>query len=61
MELVVLIELAGWCIFWGVICAVLAERKGRSPFNWFVMGFLFSFLALILLLVMSDLSYTKFQ
>lgn len=38
-----------------MICAVLAERKGRGPVGWFVMGFLFSFLTLILLLVLSDL------
>lgn len=48
--------LAIWCIFWGVICAVLAERKGRGPIIWFVMGFLFSFLAMILLFVMSDIT-----
>jgi len=45
----------------GVICAVVASGKGRSPVGWFLIGFLFSLLGLIILLVIKDLNEEKAQ
>ena len=36
----------------GAICYAVAERKNRSPVIWGAMGFLFSFIALIVLLIL---------
>lgn len=42
-------------IVFGAICAVLAQGRGRSALAWFVLGFLFNCLALIIVLVLPDL------
>ncbi|CDH44636.1 zinc ribbon domain-containing protein [Candidatus Contendibacter odensensis] len=39
--------------FCGVISGVVASNKGRSGFGWFILGFLFGPLGLILALVVS--------
>jgi hypothetical protein len=39
----------------GILCAVIASGRGRSPLAWFVLGLLFSCISLVLLLVLPDL------
>ena len=39
-----------------VLCGVVASKKGRFVFGWVLLGFLLSFIALIIVLVISDLS-----
>jgi hypothetical protein len=39
----------------GVICACVAPTKGRSPIAWFLIGFLFPLIGIILVLVLSNL------
>ena len=34
-----------------IICAVIAAMKGRNPFGWGVLGFFFSILTLIVVIV----------
>lgn len=36
-------------IFFGVVAAVIARQKGRSEFRWFLVGFLFHIIGLIVL------------
>ncbi len=36
-------------VLWAFISAYYAEKKGRSSLGWFVLGFIFTFLALIVL------------
>ena len=43
MEILVL------ALAFGVACAVIANNKGRSAFGWFILGCLFSLLALIVI------------
>lgn len=46
-------------IFWigmAIACAVVASNKGRSGFGWFLLGMLFSFIALIIVLVLPSKS-----
>ncbi len=43
----------------GIICAVIAHNKGRSAIGWFFIGFFFHILALILVLVVSNLKEAK--
>lgn len=38
----------------GMTCAIIAERKGRSSIGWFAIGVLFSYIALPLLCVATD-------
>jgi hypothetical protein len=39
----------------GIICAVIAQSRGRSAVGWFFIGLFFSCLGLIILLVIPDL------
>ena len=39
----------------GGACAVIAQSRGRNPFAWFCLGFIFNCFALILLLVLPDM------
>lgn len=39
----------------GGACAAIGSARGRSPVAWFFLGFIFSCLALVLLLVLPDL------
>lgn len=44
--------LVGWAIYWffvAILCGVLARTKNRSFSIWFLLGFFFNLLALILL------------
>lgn len=45
----------GIAVIFGVIIALVARARGRSTLGWFVFGFLFALLALIVLLVLPDL------
>jgi hypothetical protein len=38
-------------LIFGVICALIASSKGRSPLGWGVLGFLFPLITLIVILV----------
>jgi Uncharacterised protein family UPF0547 len=38
-----------WGVIWGSLSAWLAGQKGRDGTSWFVLGFLFAFIALIVL------------
>jgi hypothetical protein len=49
----------GYLLLWLVVAAItgmVASRRGRSGGTWFVLGFLFSFFALLALMMMPDLS-----
>ena len=39
----------------GIICALCARSKGRSVIGWFFIGFFFTFIGLIIILVLSNL------
>lgn len=42
-------------IIWVVvacICAMIADQKNRSQFGWFLLGFLFSLIALVVLVLL---------
>lgn len=53
MEILVL------ALAFGVACAVIANNKGRSAFGWFILGCLFSLLALIVIACLSPLEPQK--
>ena len=38
-----------WGITWGGACAILANNKGRNWFGWFILGAVFSLVALLVL------------
>lgn len=41
--------------FWigiAIACAIVAGNKGRSGFGWFILGMLFSLIALLIVLVL---------
>jgi hypothetical protein len=48
------INLTVWVVF-GLICAMVAQGRGRSPIAWFFIGGFLSCIGLILLLVLPDL------
>lgn len=39
----------------GIIAAMIASNKGRGTGNWFVLGFLFSIAAIIILLILKPI------
>lgn len=44
-----------WLMLWLVVavaCAVIASSKGRSGFGWFILGFLFSLISLVVVAVL---------
>lgn len=43
----------------GLITALMAGNRGRSAFGWFIFGFIFSFLPMILLVLMPNLEEEK--
>lgn len=43
-----------WLVF-AIACAVVASSKNRSGFGWFMLGLLFSFIALIVVAVLPAL------
>lgn len=47
-----LIIFASGVVFGGG-CAIIAANKNRDPLGWFVLGFLFSFVALVVVAAMS--------
>lgn len=55
-----LIIFASGVVFGGG-CAIIAANKNRDPFGWFALGFLFSFVALIVVASISpaDRSSTR--
>lgn len=42
-----------------LICAFVAKKKSRSPYIWFLSGLLFSFLALIAVLILPSLTSSQ--
>ena len=46
--------LLGWSLLWGAVCGTIAAKRGRNGFGWFVLGFLFSFFSLIILILTPD-------
>lgn len=38
-----------WGVIWGSLCAWLAGQKGRDGTSWFILGFFFALIALIVL------------
>lgn len=40
-------------IIFGGACAIIAANKNRDPLGWFVLGFLFSIIALIVIAALS--------
>jgi hypothetical protein len=49
MEIVILLLLLIQGTVVGLLCSYVAEQKHRSKFNWFILGFFFSLLALVAL------------
>jgi len=39
----------------GLLCAMIASGRGRNPLGWFLVGFFFPCIGLVILLVMPDL------
>ncbi len=57
MELLIVVGLSG--VVFGGACAILATNKNRDALGWFVLGFLFSLVALIVIAALSPLDKTK--
>lgn len=55
---VLLIYLVSGAVFGGA-CAILAGAKNRNPLGWFVLGFLFSLIALIVIAGMPPVVQTN--
>ena len=49
-------EIFGIMVVFGIVCAVVAASKNRSVFGWFILGMLFSLLALLVLACLPSLS-----
>jgi hypothetical protein len=45
-------ELIAFSIAMGILCAIIAFSRGRLALAWFCLGFLFSFIALVLVLAL---------
>jgi hypothetical protein len=43
-------------VLFGVLCALIAHSRGRSPFGWFFIGLFLTCIGLILVLVLPDLA-----
>ncbi|MFW5845150.1 MAG: hypothetical protein ACOCXJ_02890 [Planctomycetota bacterium] len=43
----------------GVVCALIARSKGRTPVGWFFLGVLLSWIGIILVAVLPDLKQQK--
>jgi hypothetical protein len=52
-----LIVLASGVVFGGA-CAIVAANKDRDPLGWFALGFLFSFVALIVVAAISPRTFS---
>lgn len=42
-------------VVFGIVCALIASSRGRSPIGWFFLGLFLSCIALVLVLVLPDL------
>jgi hypothetical protein len=51
----VVMEFVFFWIICAVLCAIIASSKGRSGFGWFVLGGLFSVIALLLVIVLPSI------
>ena len=58
MEIVVNLSLG---FLFGVVCALIAHSRGRSPLGWFFIGLFLSCIGLILVLVLPDLTVEQGQ
>lgn len=47
------------CLIFGVICALIASSRGRSPVGWFFIGFFTHIIGLILVLVLQNLQTVR--
>ena len=56
MELLIIVGLSG--VVFGGACATLSNNKNRDTFGWFVLGFFFSLVALIVIAALSPLDKT---
>ena len=45
------VDLGGVAFLFGIFCALWAQNTGRGPWLWFFLGFFFTFVAAIILLV----------
>lgn len=43
-----------WGVAWGAVCGIVASNRGRFGGGWFMLGVLFSFLALIVLVCLDN-------
>ena len=43
----------------GIICAIIANQKGRNVIGWFFIGFFFSLIGVVIALVVSNLKEIK--
>ncbi|HWK14200.1 MAG TPA: hypothetical protein VNS02_07365 [Rhizobiaceae bacterium] len=57
MELLLVLGLSG--VIFGGGCAVLASNKNRDVVSWFVLGFLFNLVALIVIAALSPVDATS--
>jgi hypothetical protein len=48
-------------VVFGVICAIIANGRGRSAVGWFFIGFFLSCIGLVILLVIPDLAKEQFE
>lgn len=46
-------------VVFGILCAVIASGRGRSPIAWFLLGCLLTCVSLIILLVLPDLKQVE--
>jgi len=47
------------CVFFGVICAIIAKKKHRSEPGWFVAGFFLAPISLIIIALLKTKSLKK--
>lgn len=43
-------------LFWGTLCSLKAKEKNRNTKNWFLLGFIFSPIAYLTIVVLHKLS-----
>ncbi|NGX57769.1 MAG: hypothetical protein K940chlam3_00663 [Chlamydiae bacterium] len=43
-------------VFWGWVSSYFAQQRGRNPYGWFFLGFLFGPFSLVALFIMKDYS-----
>ncbi len=46
-------------LFFGTLCSFKAKQKNRNTKNWFLLGFIFGFVAYIAIMVLHSLSQSN--